>query len=824
MKSKLTKLITSIAMMIAISLPSFAHDFEVDGIYYNILSESDKTVEVTCRGEWYDSYTNEYTGRVTIPETVTYSGKTYSVTSIGGRAFDYCSGLTSVTIPNTVTTIGDHAFDECSGLKSLSIPNSVTSIGNYAFGDCIGLTSVSIGNSVTSIGDYAFYYCSGLTSVTIPSSVTSIGNSAFYYCSGLTSVSIGNSVTSIGDYAFSGCSGLTSVTIPSSVTEIGNYAFYYCSGLTSINVESGNSNYDSRDKCNAIIETETNTLITGCQNTVIPNSVTAIGNYAFYNCSGLTSVTIPNSVNSIGKSAFYNCTGLTSVTIPKSVNSIGEGAFYECSGLTSVTIPNSVNSIGYAAFYNCSSLTELIIADGTENLSLGYNGSYQGLFYDCPLEKLYLGRNLSYYTGSYNGYSPFHNKTTLKEVTIGNSVTSIGDYAFRGCSGLTSVSIGNSVTSIGYTAFALCSGLTSVTIPNSVTSIGEGAFYECSGLKYVDYNAKNLLNVGESTNLSYAKFIIVGEEVETIPAGIIDSSAATTIISKNTIPPVCDSNAFSSVEKSKCTLYVPSASFMDYWSAEVWKEFTNIKPFTEVSEISFGSENYTIKVGESLQLETTIAPSNASISDLIWTSSNPEVATVSSSGKVVGIKLGEVTITAETVDGSNLAASCTITVETTLAESIKLSQTEVELAPYETVVLTYTILPANTTNKSVTWSSSDESIATFKVNNDGSATVLMLKDDKAVITVTTNDGSNLSASCVVGKSSGVEDVYVEEVVVTVEDGEIVVKNVTGIVTVYNITGIAVTSETANGNEVRFDNLQPGVYIVVVNNKSVKVVL
>ena len=210
--------------------------------------------------------------------------------------------------------------------------------------------------------------------------------------------------------------------------------------------------------------------------------------------------------------------------------------------------------------------------------------------------------------------------------------------------------------------------------------------------------------------------------------------------------------------------------------------------------------------------------------DLIWTSSNPEIATVSSTGKVVGIKPGEATITARTIDGSNLTASCTVTVEAVLAKSIKLSQTEVELAPYESVVLTYTILQANTSNKSVTWSSSDESIATFKDNNDGSATVLMLKDDKAVITVTTNDGSNLSASCVVGKSSGVGDVYVEESVVTVEDGEIVVKNVTGIVTVYNITGIAVASETADGNEVRFDNLQPGVYIVVVNNKSVKVVL
>ena len=161
------------------------------------------------------------------------------VTSIGSYAFYGCSGLTSVTIPNSVTSIGSSAFYGCSGLTSVTIPNSVTSIGDYAFSGCSGLTSVTIPNSVTSIGDYAFYGCSGLTSVTIPNSVTSIGNYAFYGCSGLTSVTIPNSVTSIGDYAFSGCSGLTSVTIPNSVTSIGSYAFSGCSGLTSVIIGSG---------------------------------------------------------------------------------------------------------------------------------------------------------------------------------------------------------------------------------------------------------------------------------------------------------------------------------------------------------------------------------------------------------------------------------------------------------------------------------------------------------------------------------------------------------------------------------------------------------
>ena len=161
------------------------------------------------------------------------------------------------------------------------------------------------------------------------------------------------SVTSIGDYAFNGCSGLTSITIPNSVTSIEYEAFNGCSGLTSVTVDSGNTHYDSRNNCNAIIEKATNTLIAGCMNTIIPNSVTNIGRSAFRGCSGLTSVTIPNSVTSIGYCAFHGCSGLTSVTIPNSVTSIEYEAFNGCSGLTSITIPNSVTSIGESAFYGC---------------------------------------------------------------------------------------------------------------------------------------------------------------------------------------------------------------------------------------------------------------------------------------------------------------------------------------------------------------------------------------------------------------------------------------------------------------------------------------
>ena len=297
-------------------------------------------------------------------------------------------------------------YNGCTGLTSITIPNSVTTIGQRAFLECRGLTSVSIPNSVTSFGDYVFSGCSGLTSITIPNSVTSIGVSAFRDCSGLTSVTIPNSVTSIGIGAFSGCTSLTSVTIPNSVTSIGVSAFSGCSGLTSI---------------------------------TIPNSVTSIGDAAFSGCNSLTSITIPHSVTSIGKSAFSGCSSLTSVTIPNNVTSIGEGAFNGCFFTT-------------YSFINNSTLTS--------------SNNWGATLYDGEEDSdgLIIGNN------TVKKCRPW-----VISVTIPESVTSIGDYAFSGCTGLTSITIPNSVISIGENAFAACSSLTSITIPNSVASIGEYA-------------------------------------------------------------------------------------------------------------------------------------------------------------------------------------------------------------------------------------------------------------------------------------------------------------------------------------------------------------
>ncbi|MBQ4420081.1 MAG: leucine-rich repeat domain-containing protein [Bacteroidales bacterium] len=223
-----------IALATVLSANVFAYDFTAGGIYYKI-NPDDTTVSVTYQNMNY----NSYSGSVTIPSIVTYNGTTYSITSIDSAAFHGCTGLTSVTIPNSVTSIGGAAFYNCTGLTSVTIPNSVTSIGYSAFSGCTGLTSITIPNSVTSIGGAAFYNCTGLTSITIPNSVTSIGSSTFSGCTGLTSVTIGNSVTSIGSSAFYGCKGLTSITIPNSVTNIEDSAFRNCSHLNCVKIGNG---------------------------------------------------------------------------------------------------------------------------------------------------------------------------------------------------------------------------------------------------------------------------------------------------------------------------------------------------------------------------------------------------------------------------------------------------------------------------------------------------------------------------------------------------------------------------------------------------------
>jgi len=518
------------------------------------------TLTLNCKsiGNWFSDCKTKVT-KVTLGE---------EVEEIGNSAFEGFSAITSINLPNSVKSIQAAAFKGCTGLTSIAIPDGVTGFGDEAFSGCTGLSSIDIPAGMTSIGKQAFRECSGLASVVIPSGVMSIGEQAFHLCSNLTAVTlnsnaiasktystsnnigsifgpqvktyvIGGDVTALGGSSFSNCGSLNSITIPGSVKSIGNDAFSDCVNLEIANIEALSA------WCNVSLAGITSNPLTfthrlfvngeEVKNLVIPESVSAVENYAFAGCTGLTAVAIPSSVTSIGEKAFTGCSSITAlnlncknignwfmdskakvkeIALGDQVEEIGGSVFAGYTALTSITIPASVTNIGENAFEGCNRLNSVHITD-----------------LDAWCNILFANRASNPLTYAHRVYL---NGEEITDLEIPESVSSVGNYAFTGCSNLASASIPNSVREVGGSAFYGCSGIKTLNIGSGMTKIESLAFAELSSLEdiycyavrypvtatdafkdsYLEYVT---LHVPERSVTPYSNHAVWGQAIKIVP-------------------------------------------------------------------------------------------------------------------------------------------------------------------------------------------------------------------------------------------------------------------------------------------------------------------
>lgn len=662
-----------------------------------------------------------------------------SVKSIGASAFDGCTALTKfVLLPgeadlnfearsgdlttfencpletlniyrnitnNTDDRYYNQLFQGITTLKSVTLGDDVKVIPGNIFNGCTGLESVSLSNNITEINWSAFSGCTALKGIKLPKNLMRMGSNTFYNCTSLSKIVFNPNLKEIGNASFRN-TAISELSIPASVTMIWEHCFADCGKLVKVTFEDG----DSELQCNH--DTFLNTPATDVnigrsfKNASYTQGGRTFKELPFKGHPGIQNVTFTSGAKVVTDQSFYECPNLSRVIFQNGVETIGSWAFENCPKISSLSFPYTLKEIESFAFNGCTSLSFVGFnypenGEAVEPVKLSYANTNKGLFSDCPLTEVYLGRDLEYDSSYRCGYSPFANIATIQRVGIVEPhVSTIGNYLFYNCTGLTEVYMPNSMKTIGNQSFAGCTSLKNIGWGNGLTSLGNRAFSNCKSIE----NINSPVEIAPTTG------------TEVFPVELYESA----------------------------TLNITESSISSYLNEETWKHFFNIKSGEKLfaHSISLNLSDLTLKPGESAKIEYTILPTNATSKAAKWTTSDEAVATISDDGQITAVKSGNTIITATCTDGTQLSASCNVKVEL-LVSGLTLNETTLTLSEGESYQLTASITPETADNPTIQWISSDPNIAGVDENGKVSA----VSQGNATITAKTSDSSNLSATC-----------------------------------------------------------------------------
>ena len=633
-----------------------------------------------------------------IPEKI--DGK--KVKKIGYGAFAECKSIESLVIPETITIIDNYSFSQCSQLQTIVIPDSVVSIGQYAFAGCSSMENLKIPNGIKAISYGVFFDCINLKSVEIPEGIQTIGGMVFGNCKSLENVDLPSTITFIGGSAFSNCIALKSIHLPDGVKVLGASAFKGCLGLEEI---------------------------------ILPDTLVSIGQSAFQDCISIESIILPESVTGIGYATFSGCTSLKDINIPKLVTAIGNATFSGCASLESIKIPDTITKMGDNVFSGCVSLKSIVIPDSVNEI----------------------------------GVSTFSYCSNLEEVKLSKNLSAIASSLFRYCDKLETVIIPNRVKSIGDTVFADCLNLRSVTFPDTIESnqIGSRIFSnspkvvasviaDSEAHLYMRRNEYAFTLITTGINLDKVELTLnVNDSSKYVailsPYTIADNSQLTWISSNPGIAAVDDNGVVTGISEGDAVITVKTANGLTATSNVTVKD-----EHIPIMSVKLNQKELVMKKETSSSLRATINPSNTTDDKkLTWTSSDNEIATVSSTGVLTARKPGTAIITVTTSNG--ISDTCNVTVISEIT-SVALNLTAISIEEGTSQLLRATINPSDTTDsKELTWKSSNTSVATV----DQTGVVTAVKKGVATITVQTTNGRK--AECKITVNPAVENIPIESV-------------------------------------------------------------